>query len=487
MPHQEHRQALPAGTQLREYDILRTLGSGGFGVAYLAYDRELAHHVVLKEYLPGAFATRLAGNTVVPTSPKDEANFQWGLERFLSEARALAAFRAHPHIVSVLHSFRANNTAYMVMEYAGEFSLQQFLDGQGVMTQEQLLDLVLPLLDALETIHAAGLIHRDIKPDNILINDNAEPVLIDFGAARQAVGERSMSLSIILTPGYAPFEQYHHATEQGPWTDIYALAAVMFRCVTGKNPPDAPARMETETPLELEPREGYSPHLLAAIAWGLQIRAAERPQTVAVWREALLRESVEKGSVTHQTGVNVRGGLLGGKRRMMTALLGSVLLLGLAFLGIAALSSEKTTEPPAVAQASGVSPTVPTPVAVTAAPESASLPASALPEAPETEASTPTVPEEEKTKPDVESPPATPPAPIKPTTDVKSKSKDTDKSKGKDKSKTGSGKTQPSGKSTPKPPQPPIYVMPSQPRNTSKPSGKSTDSRDCLVNPNCHP
>ncbi|WGZ95193.1 MAG: protein kinase [Candidatus Thiothrix putei] len=480
MPHQEHRQALPAGTQLREYDILRTLGSGGFGVAYLAYDRELAHHVVLKEYLPGAFATRLAGNTVVPTSPKDEGNFQWGLERFLSEARALAAFRAHPHIVSVLHSFRANNTAYMVMEYAGEFSLQQFLDGQGVMTQEQLLDLVLPLLDALETIHAAGLIHRDIKPDNILINDNAEPVLIDFGAARQAVGERSMSLSIILTPGYAPFEQYHHATEQGPWTDIYALAAVMFRCVTGKNPPDAPARMETETPLELEPGEGYSPHLLAAIAWGLQIRAAERPQTVAEWREALLNEPVVVDAATTTGGGKMRGGLLAGKRRVATSLLGGVLLLGLTLLGIAALSSDQASQSSELAVKPASVPSVPTPVAALAAP----VPV------PEADASTPSAPEEAKT--DVESPPATPPEPAKPATDGK-KDKDTDKSKGKDKSKTGSGKTQPSGKSpkTPKTPSTtktvPIYVMPSQPRNTSKPSGKSTDSRDCLVNPNCHP
>lgn len=477
MLHQEHRQALPAGTQLREYDILRTLGSGGFGVAYLAYDRELAHHVVLKEYLPGAFATRLAGNTVVPTSPKDEANFQWGLERFLSEARALAAFRAHPHIVSVLHSFRANNTAYMVMEYAGEFSLQQFLDGQGVMTQEQLLDLVLPLLDALETIHAAGLIHRDIKPDNILINDNAEPVLIDFGAARQAVGERSMSLSIILTPGYAPFEQYHNATEQGPWTDIYALAAVMFRCVTGTNPPDAPARMETETPLELEPREGYSPHLLAAIAWGLQIRAAERPQTVAAWREALLNEPVVVDAATATGGGKVRGGLLAGKRWVATSLLGGVLLLGLTLLGIAALSSGQSNEMP-VAVKPVINPTAPTPVVAIAAPAPSPAPVSAPAETPEADSPAQVIPEDEK--PDLVSPPVVKPAqpePPKPATSTKKKDKGSGST---NKKKTDSKSTKTPTKVKKSKKAPPVYAIPARPKMQVKPA--RSDSRDCLVN-----
>lgn len=347
MPHQEHRQALPAGTQLREYEILHTLGSGGFGVAYLAYDRELAHKVVLKEYLPAASATRLAGNTVVPTTSKDEADFQWGLECFLSEARALVAFRTHRNIVSVLHSFRANNTAYMVMEYAGEFSLQQFLDGQTTLTQVQLLDLVLPLLDALETIHAAGVIHRDIKPGNILINDQAEPVLIDFGAARQALGERSHSIGTVLTPGYAPFEQYHSASPQGAWTDIYAMAAVMYRCVTGEIPPDSPARMETGEVLTLKPRADYTPQLLAAIAWGLQVRAAERPQTVAAWRDVILAAG-QVVAVTPETPEmlpNPHPPVVKPKQRFALFALSGVLLLGISILVFATIQQPTTPQP----------------------------------------------------------------------------------------------------------------------------------------------
>ncbi|QLQ33016.1 MAG: serine/threonine protein kinase [Candidatus Thiothrix singaporensis] len=211
----EHRQALPAGARLHEYELLSVLGSGGFGVVYLAHDQELHQQVVIKEYLPLAFATRVAGNTVVPVSTREAGNFRWGLDSFISEARTLAEFRQCPNVVSVLRYFKANNTGYMVMEYAGAVSLQDFLEVHQTLTEKQLLALVLPLLDALEVIHAKGVIHRDIKPGNILINDDSQPVLIDFGAARQAIGERTMSLTTLLTPEYAPFEQHHKTGQQG--------------------------------------------------------------------------------------------------------------------------------------------------------------------------------------------------------------------------------------------------------------------------------
>lgn len=286
----QHRQALPIGTYLHEYEVLDVLGSGGFGVVYLAQDHALAQRVVIKEYLPAACAVRLSGNTVVATSPREEATFRWGLERFLAEARALAEFRQHPNIVSVLRHFNANNTGYMVMEYAGALSLQDYLDQRQTLSEAQLEAMILPLLDALEKVHARGIIHRDLKPANILINAEGQPVLIDFGAARQALEHKSQSMTAIITPGYSPFEQYTATGKQGAWTDIYALAAVMYRCVTGSIPPDALGRMIPAAPalVTAEQVQGtYSPALLAAIDWGLQVQVEARPASIAQWRERL--------------------------------------------------------------------------------------------------------------------------------------------------------------------------------------------------------
>lgn len=285
----QHRQALPAGTRLHEYELLEVLGSGGFGIVYLAHDHELNQRVVIKEYLPSSCAVRASGNTVVAARPKDEDIFQWGLERFLAEARALAEFRQHPNIVSVLRYFKAHNTGYMVMEYAGAISLQDYLDQRGTLTEAQLHAMLFPLLDALEKVHEKGIIHRDLKPANILINAEGQPVLIDFGSARQAFGHKSMNMTAIISPGYSPFEQYTETGKQGPWTDIYALAAVMYRCITGTIPPDSLDRLEANTPLNTEAKaQGhYSPQLLTGIDWGLQVRIAERPASIDAWRQRL--------------------------------------------------------------------------------------------------------------------------------------------------------------------------------------------------------
>jgi hypothetical protein len=229
----------------------------------------------------------VSGNTVVARTTGDEDTFHWGLERFIVEARSLAEFRQHPNIVSVLRYFKANNTGYMVMQYAGAVSLQDYLEQHVVLSEAQVRALVFPLLDALEQIHAVGIIHRDLKPGNILINTAGQPVLIDFGSARQAFGHKSMNLTAIVSPGYSPFEQYTATGKQGAWTDIYALAAVMYRCVTGQMPPDSLGRMaaDAQTLRTAEQvTEPYSPGLLAAIDWGLQVQVADRPQSVAAWR-----------------------------------------------------------------------------------------------------------------------------------------------------------------------------------------------------------
>ena len=292
----EHYQALPIGTVLGEYELQQVLGIGGFGIVYLAYDGLLDQHVVIKEYLPTQYATRLSGNTVVPLHSKAQATFEWGLQRFLAEAKALAAFRQHPHIVSVLRYFEANHTAYMVMEFAGETSLQDYLNQHHTLTPKELDILLVPLLDALDTVHAAGLIHRDLKPSNILIH-HRQPVLIDFGAARQALGDKTQNLTEVVSQGYSPAEQYYSRSHQGAWSDIYAMAGVLYRCVTGNEPLEATARLVQDQLPKLsensELRKVYRVSLLSAIDWGLQLKAEERPQTISAWRAKLLAESIQ--------------------------------------------------------------------------------------------------------------------------------------------------------------------------------------------------
>lgn len=336
----QHRQALPSGTRLHEYELLQVLGSGGFGIVYLAQDHELNQRVVIKEYLPSSCAIRAAGNTVVPARSKDEDIFQWGLERFLAEARALAEFRQHPNIVSVLRYFKANNTGYMVMEYAGAISLQDYLDQRHTLNEAQLEVMIFPLLDALAKVHEKGIIHRDLKPANILINGEGQPVLIDFGSARQAFGHKSMNMTAIVSPGYSPFEQYTETGKQGPWTDIYALAAVMYRCVTGMIPPDALERLESSTPLATSSKAvgQYSRRLLAGIDWGLQIRVTDRPASIEAWRNKLTEPAIIEPVVVlpvNDKSANtpilpaIRQHLAGDRRLWAVPLLGMALLIGM--------------------------------------------------------------------------------------------------------------------------------------------------------------
>lgn len=238
----EHLNALPAGTRLGEYEIESVLGSGGFGITYRAYDTHLNTVVAIKEYLPRDFATRTNTRTVVPTSPADRVDYEWGLERFLDEARTLARFK-HPHINQVHRYFEAHGTAYLVLEYIEGETLSAVLQRQGTLSQPQLERLLREVLSGLAEVHAAGFVHRDLKPGNLMVQPDGSTVVLDFGAARQAVGQRSKSITSILTPGYAPIEQYDSKAEDvGPWSDIYALGMVAYRCISGlsdKELPDA--------------------------------------------------------------------------------------------------------------------------------------------------------------------------------------------------------------------------------------------------------
>lgn len=287
---QDHRQALPAGYRLHEYRIEEILGHGGFGLTYLGRDIHLAKSVAIKEYLPTDLAVREADNSVVPKSTAAVADFEWGRDRFLDEARALARFQ-HRNIVQIFRFFEAHGTAYIVMEFADGSPLSDLL-ARETLAEGELLKLVNPLLDGLDTVHRADFLHRDIKPANIIVRKDGAPVLIDFGAARQSIGARSRSVTSIVTPGYAPIEQYSTNGNQGPWTDIYAMGAVLYRAVTGKRPLDASERIFDDplVPAVRAANGRFSRSFLAAIDAALAVRERDRPKSIAAWRAMLMSE-----------------------------------------------------------------------------------------------------------------------------------------------------------------------------------------------------
>ena len=245
MEERTYKQALPAGYRLQNFRVLRVLGVGGFGVTYLAQRRSPStggwrSRSTCRTSSPCARAPRCS-----PSRTTDRADFEWGLQRFLDEAKTLARFR-HPNLVRVVAYFEANRTAYIVMDYEEGEPLDRLLERHGRLTETQLKRVLLPIVDGLREVHAAGFLHRDIKPSNVFVRRADEtPVLLDFGAARQALGRKSKSLTAVASAGYSPPEQYESEGEQGPWTDIYALSALCYRAITGKAPMEAPRRQSS--------------------------------------------------------------------------------------------------------------------------------------------------------------------------------------------------------------------------------------------------
>ncbi|MCE9641469.1 MAG: protein kinase [Betaproteobacteria bacterium] len=281
-----YRNALALNAMLHEYRLESVLGAGGFGITYLAWDTHLEKHVAIKEYLPGELAVRALDGSIVPVNTQSEFNYKWGLDRFIQEARTLARFR-HPNIVRVNRFFETNGTSYMVMDYEAGDSLQQNLLRAPMPDEAALKKILLPILDGLQAVHQAGFLHRDIKPSNVFVREDGTPVLLDFGSARLATGAASQSLTSIVSPGYAPLEQYSGDGNQGPWSDIYALSGVLYRAVTGENPPDAVRRLKADSvPATLNAaRTRYDERFLRAIEWGLKLEERLRPQNVVEWRE----------------------------------------------------------------------------------------------------------------------------------------------------------------------------------------------------------
>ncbi|HEX3140116.1 MAG TPA: serine/threonine-protein kinase [Rhizobacter sp.] len=291
-PHEgvDNRDALPAGTRLAEFELLCVLGTGGFGIVYLALDHALLRQVAIKEYMPGSLAVRGAGSWVAVRSPQHAETFAAGLKSFVNEAQLLASFD-HPSLLKVLRFWEEHGTAYMVMPYYPGPTLKQRLVEMGDPPGEPWLRaLAAPLLDALEVLHRAGVYHRDVSPDNILMQLDGPPVLLDFGAARRVVGEQGQALTAILKPSFAPVEQYADIVgmRQGAWTDLYAVAAVLYYVIRRQPPVPAAARAvrDTQPPLAEDPGE-LSAVLVQAIDWALAVAPEDRPQNVAQMRDAL--------------------------------------------------------------------------------------------------------------------------------------------------------------------------------------------------------
>lgn len=270
------------------YVIQEVLGQGGFGITYLGIDKLYGNKVAIKEYYPQKIAMRKAQyeDVVTVTSIEEKNNYNKGKKRFLDEAQVMARFNKNEGIVKILDFFEANNTAYIVMEYLEGITLKQYLGKYGVIQFRNLIEMMLPLLEALIEIHSQGLIHRDISPDNIMVQHNSKLKLMDFGAARDYTESGNKSLTVILKPGYAPPEQYQTHGVQGPWTDIYALCATIYKCLTGITPPDAIARVMDDKFKKPDQLDGKLSPDIKKILWkGMNIFPEERYQDIVEFGE----------------------------------------------------------------------------------------------------------------------------------------------------------------------------------------------------------
>ncbi|MBH9554071.1 serine/threonine-protein kinase [Inhella gelatinilytica] len=284
-------QALPNGFRLDEFEIQAKLGEGGFGIVYRAWDHSLGQVRAIKEYMPGAVAHR-EGTEVVPRSERVKEAFDSGLQRFIEEAQTLARFD-HPALVRVLRRWEAHGTAYMAMPlYEGRTLREHIKQSAEKPSESWLLGLLAPLTEAMQGVHQNHWLHRDIAPDNImLLKDSGRPLLLDFGAARQVIGDVTQDLTAILKPGFAPVEQYGDAPGlgQGPWTDVYALAATIHWALIGKTPPPSVSRVLVDSyqPLVQALQGQYSARFLGALDKALRVDARQRTQSMAEFRADL--------------------------------------------------------------------------------------------------------------------------------------------------------------------------------------------------------
>ncbi len=277
--------ALPHKTELHEYSLEKVLGAGNFGITYKAWDNNLGIPVAIKEFFPGELATRNDFGGVILSSEENDEFFQWALKRFVAEAKILAQFK-HPNIARVSRYFLENETAYIVMDYEEGENLGTYLK-QHKMTNKMFHDIFVPVLEGLKGVHEKQYLHRDIKPGNIYIRENKSPILLDFGAATLEIETNDADSISALTPGYAPIEQYFHDGEQGPWSDLYALGATMYKCLFGSNVAEAIERgrsinrnnHDPFVPARHYPDRSYDTEILNLVDWMLQLIPTDRPQS----------------------------------------------------------------------------------------------------------------------------------------------------------------------------------------------------------------
>jgi len=283
-------KALPSGTVLREWRLEEVLGVGGFGIVYRGRGLYFDELVAIKEYFPSSISERNDEDTVVPIDSDAEEVHALGLKKFVEEAKLLwnlSTPTRHPNIVSVRSLFEIHGTAYMVMDFEDGLSLSKLLKQGRRFNEVSLKALIRPIAEGLERAHRVGVLHRDIKPPNILVNDDGRPVLIDFGSARFESGDATSTKVTFHTPPYAAIEQYVKTFPQGPWTDIYALGVVLYECVTGEKPPEVLERMHGGLGVKLSDGHwpGYSRPFLAAIDAAMAIKPESRPQSISAWLE----------------------------------------------------------------------------------------------------------------------------------------------------------------------------------------------------------
>lgn len=281
----EERIHLEPGIILHSrYTIGKVLGYGGFGVTYIAWDGKLQQKVAIKEYMPGEFSTRMPGRSQITVLGGDRSEQYYdGLKKFVDEAKNLAKFQSEDGIVTVFDSFEENGTAYIIMEYLEGETLAEYLKREGTIQENEAIEMLIPVMESLQVVHKEGIVHRDIAPDNIFLTKNGKVKLIDFGASRYATTSHSRSLTVIIKPGFSPEEQYRSRGDQGPHTDVYALAATLYKMITGTTPPDA---MERRAKFENEGKEllkapnklnkSISPIHNTAILNALNIRIEDR-------------------------------------------------------------------------------------------------------------------------------------------------------------------------------------------------------------------
>ena len=281
----------PGSVLLGKYVVGKVIGKGGFGVTYVAYDVTTQKKVAIKEYFPYGVALRAPGTTTVSVSSMDNAEaFRMGAEKFYNEAKMVSRFNGNPSIVGVHEFFYENDTVYFAMEYLQGHTLKDHIKTHGVLTPAQALFVANNVSNALMAAHSANVLHRDISPDNIILCDDGNVKLIDFGAARQVVAEHSQSFSVILKPGFAPLEQYQKKGNQGPWTDIYSLGTTIYHALTGDIPEDPMSRIDDDEEFSSN-IYNIEPELWAVIQKATQLRVEDRYGDIFMLKNDLSRIS----------------------------------------------------------------------------------------------------------------------------------------------------------------------------------------------------